>query len=148
MPFSNRWMQWPAYLDGQYDVDVRFNMINLIQMGGSLLETMLLRVLIDPSNRKDVSKNTRIIFCCSTQLILIVIAVAHVGSFVYVIVYLNEDKLFQKDANKTIMLLWVEISLITVPLKILYYIYTTYALIKNRKLKKENLNNPDIKEAI
>lgn len=62
--------------------------------------------------------------------------------------YRSEHQLFEANKNKTIMILWVEISIITVPIKILYYIYTTFALLKNRKLKKENLSNPEIKEAI
>ena len=52
------------------------------------------------------------------------IATLHVGGFVYVIINLDQNNLFSLDANKTIMLLWVEISILSVPIKILYYIYT------------------------
>lgn len=56
--------------------------------------------------------------------------------------------MFQTNSSKTIMLLWIQIQIITVPIKLLYYLYTVKILLINRQKKNDNLNNPDIKEAI
>ena len=81
-------------------------------------------------------------------MFVILIATLHIGSFVYVLTQLDKNHLFSKDPNKTIMLLWVEISIVSVPIKIVYYIYTGQTLLMFKRKKRENLNNPDIKEAI
>lgn len=129
-------------------MDLDYNYINLIQLAGNILEILLLRVLLDPINRKGVGRKTKIAFCCSVQIIVVAIAVLHVGSFVYVLINSSENQLFLPNQNKTILLLWVEIQIMTVPIKILYYMFTSKTLLMNRKLKHENLNNPNIKEAI
>ena len=61
---------------------------------------------------------------------------------------LDESKIFFTDDEKTILMMWVEVQIVSVPAKILYYLITVWTLMLNRRKKKENLNNPDIKEAI
>ena len=45
--------------------DLEYNYVNIVQLAGNVLEILLLRVLLDPINRKGVGRKTRIAFCCS-----------------------------------------------------------------------------------
>lgn len=81
-------------------------------------------------------------------MIVVLIATLHIGCFIFVLVQLKSNHLFVRDPSKTIILLWVQISIVTVPCKILYFLFTIKTLLMNRRMKQQNLNNPDIKEAI
>ena len=81
-------------------------------------------------------------------MITALIAILHIGCFIFVLFNIRRNGMFQTNRSKTIMLLWIQIQIITVPIKLLYYLYTVKILLINRQKKNDNLNNPDIKEAI
>lgn len=118
-------------------------------MVGNLLQFQLMRYLLNPRNRsKEITHRSKQIFCMSVKTIVAIIVLINLFCFFFVVTQLDESKIFQRHPEKTILLMWVEIQMISVPASILYYLITVWQLVTNRKRKKDNLNNPDIKEAI
>ena len=151
MPFSNRFMKYPVYIeDSNFEaLDIKYNYINIAYMAGNVLQFLLIRVLLDPINgKKDIDLKKKTIFCISVQAVAAIILLINIVCFVFVMTKLDESKIFFTDDEKTILMMWVEVQIVSVPAKILYYLITVWTLMLNRRKKKENLNNPDIKEAI
>lgn len=112
-------------------------------------QILLLRVLLDPMNRRDgIAVRKKRIFCVSVQLFTTIIFLLFLSVFIYLIVNNEEINLFSKDSDKTTLLFWIEIQFWKTPIQLVYYMFTLYHLMLNRKEKKANLNIPQIKEVI
>lgn len=70
------------------------------------------------------------------------------ANFIYIVYNWDEINLFKVDEFKTILLFWIEIQVWSTPVQFIYYIFTLYHLMINQKRKRDNLNNPMIKEAL
>lgn len=96
MPFTNAFMKYPKYIsEEQKDTDVKFNKVNITQMVVNLLQILLLRILLDPINRKNTEENIRKIFCISVNSFIALIAIMTITCFCFVLANWDEIELFQ-----------------------------------------------------
>lgn len=70
------------------------------------------------------------------------------GIVTFIFLYINEIRIFDVDARKTILLLWTQVQFFSILIQGFYYWLKLKMLLKNKELKKENYRDPSIRQAI
>ena len=126
------------------DLDIEYNRINIAFAIGGLLDMILLRYLLSQAMGGSVSRYSRCRYYTIVFTLLAIDLILKISVMIWMLSDWHKLHLFQKRIGKTMLVMWLEANLLSLPCMILYWSLALYYLRRNIDDMNAQLANEDV----